>query len=265
MSVEQDRRTIRREERISRQQEARRRDILDVARELLSREGRSRFHMERVAEEGGYSRTSLYRYFSSKEDLVVDLAIESVELRVALYRRIQAWKARPREQAVAFGEVTAMLYPRHVVPEVYAFSSVRSGSSPERTSRFEEIEREINGIVMAVAREAVESGDWELPSDLTVEEAMFGIGTLTRGLFDRLDNPLPPDGVRDPRRVQRSVGSRLLDSLGWRPLSTEWDYGATMRRIYTELIPPEALAALGLGADSPLPLSGKRTGTAGPR
>jgi AcrR family transcriptional regulator len=262
MGVDQNRRTTRREERISRQQEARRRDILEIARELLSREGISHFHMERVAEEGGYSRTSIYRYFSSKEDLVVDLAIESVELRAALYRRIQAWKARPREQAVAFGEVTAMLYPRHVVPEVYAFSSVRSGSSPERMQRFEEIEREIDGIVMAVAREAVDSGDWNLPADLTVEEAMFGIGTLTRGLFDRLDNPLPPDGVRDPRRVQRSVGSRLLDSLGWRPLSTEWDYAATMRRIYTELVPPEALAALGLADDAPLPASRKRTGTA---
>jgi hypothetical protein len=158
-----------------------------------------------------------------------------------------------------------MLYPRHVVPEVYAFSSVRSGSSPERMSRFEEIEREINGIVMAVAREAVESGDWKLPPDLTVEEAMFGVGTLTRGLFDRLDNPLPPDGVRDPRRVQRSLGSRLLDSLGWRPLSTEWDYADTMRRIYTEVIPPEALAALGLAEDSSLALGGRRTGAAGGR
>ena len=91
---------IRREERISRQQEARRRDILAVARDLLSRDGISRFHMERVAEEGGYSRTSIYRYFSSKEDLVMDLAIESVVLRVGLYRRVQAWSARARERVI---------------------------------------------------------------------------------------------------------------------------------------------------------------------
>ena len=108
MRTERNRRLIRREERISRQQEARRRDILAVARGLLTRDGLSHFHMERVAEEGGYSRTSIYRYFSSKEDLVMDLAIESVELRVGLYRRVQAWDARARERAVAFGEVTSM-------------------------------------------------------------------------------------------------------------------------------------------------------------
>ena len=150
---------------------------------------------------------------------------------------------------MAFGEVTSMLYPRHVLPEVYAVNAVREACTPDRTERFAEIEREQNEIVLAVARDGVECGDWQLPADLTVEEAMFGVGTMTRGLFDRIDNPLPPDGVRDPRRVQRSMGSRLLDSLGWRPLSTEWDYGATMRRIYTELFPPEARAALGLAED----------------
>jgi hypothetical protein len=179
----------------------------------------------------------------------MDLAIESVGLRVRLYRRAQAWDARPRERAVAFGEVTSMLYPRHVVPEVYAVSAVRQSSTPERTQRFEALEREQNEIVLAVAREGVESGDWRLPPDLTVEEAMFGIGTMTRGLFDRIDNPLLPDHVRDPRRVQRGLGVRLLDSLGWRPLSTEWDYGATMRRIYQELFPPEVRAALALTED----------------
>ncbi len=251
MRAERNRRLIRREERMSRQQEARRRDILAVARGLLTRNGLSHFHMETVAEEGGYSRTSIYRYFSSKEDLVMDLAIESVELRVGLYRRVQAWNARARERAVAFGEVTSMLYPGHVLPEVYAVNAVREACTPDRTKRFAEIEREQSEIVLAVAREAVECGDWDLPEDLTLEEAMFGVGTMTRGLFDRIDNPLPSgDNVRDPRRVQRSMGSRLLDSLGWRPLSTEWDYGATMRRIYAELFPREIRGALGLFDDA---------------
>jgi len=199
-----------------------------------------------VAEEGGYSRTSIYRYFPSKEDLVMDLAIESVELRVGLYRRVQTWSARGRERVVAFGEVTSMLYPRHVLPEVYAMSVTREGATPDRTQRFGEVEREQDAIVMAVAREAVASGDWRLPADLTVEEAMFGVGTMTRGFFDRVDYPLPLEHVRDPRRVQRILGSRLLDSLGFHPLTTEWDYGATMRRVYTELFPPESRAALGM-------------------
>ena len=168
----------------------------------------------------------------------MDLAIESVELRAGLYRRAQAWKARARERMVAFGEVTAMLYPRHVLAELYAVSAVRRASTPDRVERFGNLEKELDRIVMEVGRDAVEKGDWKVPPDLTVEEAMFGIGTMTRGLFDRIDSPVPSE-IRDPLRVQRSLGSLLLDSLGWHPLSTEWDYSATMRRIYTELFPAE--------------------------
>jgi len=71
-----------------------------------------------------------------------------------------------------------------------------------------------------------------------------------RGVFDRVASPLPPAevGIVDPRTVMRKVGSRLLDSVGWRPLSTEWDYRATMKRIYRELFTPDFLAPLGLPA-----------------
>jgi AcrR family transcriptional regulator len=253
MGSEQNRRLLRREERISRQQQARRQEILDVAREILSRDGISRFQMEVVAEEGGYSRTSIYRYFSSKEDLIADLAIESLELRIDLYRRVVRWDAKPREREVALGEVSTVLYPRHIAAEVFAATTaVHRGTTPERRRRMLELEREQEGLVLEVAREAVDGGDWELPADLTLEEALFGISAMTRGLFERLRSPLPPHRIRDPRRLQRSMGSRLLDSLGWRPLSTEWDYAATMRRIHHELFPRELRAALGLPEDPPL-------------
>lgn len=250
MVTEQNRRLIRREERISRQQQARRLEILAVARELLSRSGIERFNMDAVAEEGGYSRTSIYRYFSSKEDLVMDLAIESLELRVQLYRRVLAFDARPRERAIAFGEVTSLLYPRHVLAEVFAATrAVREGATSERTERVSSLEQEQTDIVLLVARDAVERGDWVLPRDLTLEEALFGLSAMTRGLFERLASPLPPGHIRDPLRLQRSMGWRLLDSLQWRPLSSEWDYAVTMRRIHTELFPMELRDALGLGEE----------------
>ncbi len=46
--------------------------VLGVARRLLVEEGYSSLTMERVAEEAGVSRTTLYRRWSSKQDLAVD-------------------------------------------------------------------------------------------------------------------------------------------------------------------------------------------------
>src|SRR5262245_38104383 len=74
----------------SRELEQRRAAIRSVARELLAREGISKFTMERVADEAGYARTAIYRFFSTKRDLLIDLAVESLALRGELYREIVA-------------------------------------------------------------------------------------------------------------------------------------------------------------------------------
>jgi AcrR family transcriptional regulator len=202
--------------------------------------------MERVADEAGYARTAIYRYFPSKEELIVELAIESLELRVELYRRVVQFEARPRERLVAFGEVTALLYPRFVMPHVFALAqAVRErtrASSQQRLRALELEEAELND---SVAREAVATGDLVLSHGMTLEATVFGLNALVQGLFERLGST-PRADVGDPRVVLRRMGSWLLDGLGWRPLSTEWDYRATMTRIYDELFSPRLMAELGL-------------------
>jgi len=210
--------------------------------------------MAKVAEGAGYTRTALYRYFPSKEELVIALAIESLELRLTLYDRIQKFDARPRERFVALGEVSAILYPRHVVAEVVACANaVRMKTSVERQQRLRELERQDYQVVLGMAQEAVDRGDLHLPAGFELKEFLFGISTLTRGVFDRVASPLPPAelGHLDPRSVMRKVGSRLLDSVLWRPLTAEWDYKTTMKRIYREVFPPEFLAPLGLPGGNP--------------
>lgn len=236
-----------------RQQRGQRRllHVLRVARDPLATFGLAGLSMSSIAEKAGYTRTALYRYFPSKEELVIALAIESVELRITLYDRIKTFDARPRERFVALGEVSAILYPRHILAEVIAFAkAVRNKTSVERQERLRELEHEDYLAVLEMGRQAVESGDLVLPPYLELEELLFGISALSRGVFDRVASPLPPVeiGNIDPRAVMRKVGSQLLDSLAWRPMSSEWDYRATMKRIYRELFPPEYLATLGLAA-----------------
>ncbi|HEX2464224.1 MAG TPA: TetR/AcrR family transcriptional regulator [Thermoanaerobaculia bacterium] len=236
-----------RAERISRGIDRRRAAILEVARDHLSRDGIATFTMERVADEAGYARTAIYRYFSSREELIVELAAESLELRVELYRRIARFEGRPRERIVAFGEVTCVLYPRHVLPQVFALAHAvlekTSESSQERLGALQREDAELNA---TVAREAVANGDLDLSLGITVEEVLFGLNAFSQGMFERMSSPPSLVGVSDPRVVLRRMGGRLLDGIGWRPLSHEWDYRATMARIYAEVFPPRWLAARGL-------------------
>jgi len=236
-----------RAERISRGIDRRRAAILEVARDVLSRDGLLAFTMERVGDEAGYARTAIYRYFSSREELIVELAVESLEIRVELYRRITKFEGRPRERMVAFGEVTCLLYPRHVLPQVFAFAHAmleKTGASSQE--RLRGLQREDVELIAGVAREAVRNGDLDLSLGMTIEEVLFGLDAFSQGMFERISSSPPVCGVGDPRVVLRRLGGRLLDGLGWRPLSSEWDYRATMARIYAEVFPPRWLAARGL-------------------
>lgn len=57
-----------------------RRDILDTARRLLTTVGYARLSMRNIANEIGYSATSIYLHFESKDDLVHALIDEGVDL-----------------------------------------------------------------------------------------------------------------------------------------------------------------------------------------
>jgi AcrR family transcriptional regulator len=225
--------------------------IREAARDLLAREGIGGFTMERVADEAGYARTAIYRFFPSKRELLVDLALESLEVRLELYRRAASFDARSRERMVAFGEVTCLLYPRRVMPQVLAQSaSGRARRIGARSERLRELQRRDDALVAKVAEDAVASGDLRLDAGLSVEEVVFALRAFTQGIFERVGS-LPPNGtVADPRAVLRRAGGRFLDGLGWRPLSSEWDYGATLSRVYREVFPAPLLASMGLIANA---------------
>jgi hypothetical protein len=50
-------------------------------------------------------------------------------------------------------------------------------------------------------------------------------------------------GMVDPFRTIRQTTFLLLDGFGWRPLTTEWDYERTLRRVRQEVFPQEVQRA----------------------
>ncbi len=54
----------------------RRNNILSAMREIISTEGRTDFNMQDVAEKAGISRATLYRYYSDRNHLINDMALD---------------------------------------------------------------------------------------------------------------------------------------------------------------------------------------------
>jgi len=214
------------------------RDILSAAQRLVLNQGFGTFSMQSLAKETDYSPAALYKYFASKEDVLAALALESKRRRIALIQRIDGFDAQPRERMVARGEVFAILYPEFFNIELLHFTECvrdRVSSAPRDQMReFHVIEQEAS---LRIIQDAVACGDLELPSAIAPEEVAYTLGMLTAGVLGSvgLSVPVADFGINDVVGVFRRSGSVLLDGYGWRPLSTEWDYRKTMRRIYGEL------------------------------
>jgi AcrR family transcriptional regulator len=59
--------------------------ILRLARPILLKEGYQALSMERLASLMEYAKGTLYNHFPNKEEIVLALALESIELRFKLF------------------------------------------------------------------------------------------------------------------------------------------------------------------------------------
>ena len=224
----------------------RRAEILSAARKILAEKGIIAFSMLRLAKVAGYSRPTVYRYFPTKADVILSLYVEFSALRYLLIKRVETFDGRPRERLVAITEINAIVFPHIYSLGFVAPANVADRATPELNQRITEAKKAFGGVTMRVFEEALASGDLVLPSALSREEVGALLkGTVTGALGASGSRHAMADidhaDLKDPIGSMRRMVRMLLDALAWRPLSTEWDYDATMKRIYEEVFPPELL------------------------
>ena len=221
--------------------------ILEVARELFLTSGWDGFSMEFIAELAGCSRPLVYKHFSCKEEILLALAIESKERRVALCERAVTLAGHPRERMLAVGEVELILRPRDLPIELMVASSrLRAKTSQRRQMQLRVLDVRAVSFGSNVIREAISRGDLKLPGSLRPEDFLFFMWSSHWGAASIVssDMPLQQMGVSNPTGAVDLSLALLLDGYGWRPLSTEWDYKETRERVYREVFPDDYVRAV---------------------
>jgi AcrR family transcriptional regulator len=225
--------------------------ILEVAREMIVEDGYHGLSMDRIAEALEYSKGTIYQHFSCKEDILMALVNQAVECRLDLFRRAAAFRGGSRERMTAIGascELFFQLYPHHFhIEHVIRISSVKEKTSEQRRLVLEACESSCSEIVRGVIRNAVAAGDLELSEQFGIEQVGFGLWSITFGGYSiaATSPSLASLGIHDPLLAIRNNCNRLLDGLGWKPLSTEVDLAAVAQRVLQEVFAPE-VAKLGV-------------------
>lgn len=220
--------------------------LLEAARRLLLAEGYHGVTMEALAAAINYSKGTVYQHFKSREDVLMALAAETAKVREDLFERASAFQGRPRERMAAIGEAYDLFvrkYPSYLRTEqILHASSMREKCALDRTESVEGGENRCGSIIMGIVRDAVSQVDLRLPADSQPGELMLGLWSLSFGshFLASSGHPQRQLGITDLRGVLRRNCHALMDGWGWKPLSSEWDYDATYRRIAKEVFPEGA-------------------------
>jgi AcrR family transcriptional regulator len=239
--------TLTRKQREVRQREA---GLLAIARKMLVEQGYAGLSMDRLAEATEYSKGTIYQHFSTKEDLITALAVESSEQRLALMSKARVFQGRPRERIIALGfgdELFVRLYPHYFRSELIIFmAGLESRVSCERRETLTRQDQRITDWLREIVQEAVTVGDLPGASASTAGDLAFSLFSMAIGMHlcvANLPHVVQQLGIASPHRTLRETAQTLLDGLGWRPLRSEWDYGATEERIVTEVFADECRRA----------------------
>ena len=220
--------------------------LLDVARRMLIEQGYAGLNMDRLAEATEYSKGTVYLHFSTKEDLVAALALQTLEHRAELFGKALAFPGRSRERFLAVGmadELFFRLHPHHFRSElVFKMADLQERAKAERLVALEGMECQVLDDVMGLIREAVDGGDLVLPAGVSVGDVLFSLFSMAVGTHTAIvhfPTVLEKMGLTSPHDSLRKGNQTYLDGLGWRPLSNDWDYENTFRRLEREVFADE--------------------------
>ena len=219
--------------------------ILEVSRPVVIKEGYHGLNMDRIADAVEYSKGTIYNHFSCKEEIILALAIETTERRTAMFHRAAAFQGRTRERMLAIGtaaELFVRLFPDHfMLEQIIRSASVWEKTSESRRNVMRSCENRCMSTVGGVVRDAIASGDLDLPENVTPEDVVFGLWSISFGAFAIIvtSDQLLQLGIRDPYDAYRVNVTKMIDGFGWGPLSDEHDYDQTLSRIQNEVFPDE--------------------------
>jgi AcrR family transcriptional regulator len=220
-------------------------NILSVARRMLKDRGYLGLSMDAIAAELDYSKGTIYNHFPCKEEIIIALAIETMDKRSQMFEKAAAHDGRSRVRMAAIGvasELFVRLYPDHFeVEQLIRSSSIWDKTSEGRRLKMHDGESRCMGIVARIVREGIAVGELELPDDMAPEDLVFGLWSLSFGAYSIIvtTESLEAHGVRDPYLAVRRNINVLLDGFPWNPLSTEFDYLGLFDSLIGDVFPDE--------------------------
>jgi len=223
----------------------REKELINIARSLVETECLTTLTIDKLVAASPYSKGTIYKHFISKEDMWMAVCNTCVQEIHELFSRALQFKGNSRERIVAVMVsylIWAKLHPAQLFAVLSAHSpSVATCCSDERNTAHHQYESNLMALMNVEIGKAIEAGDLTLPNNMCFEQVTFAMWSASWGSMALIMSKGHSHEL-NPMVLEREsfTNARLiLDGFGWKPLSSEWDYSKTIKRIANELFQPE--------------------------
>ena len=215
--------------------------ILRTAREIFRTRGYLGLNMNRVAEQLQYAKGTIYQHFKNKEEIILAMAAETLQIRTSMFERAAQFQGTSRQRIAAIGCAAGLFvewYPDHFeLEKVLSCNSIIEKTNEKLQDKKNNAELKCVSMVAGVVRDGVAAGDLELTDNTRADELVFGLWSLTYGGYSVMacTETMEMMGITDGFQLVRDNCNRLLDGYSWKQLSTEFDYNQTYDQVRNEI------------------------------
>jgi AcrR family transcriptional regulator len=231
----------------SEQLQARERELIATALGIMEQEGTSGLTMDKVVARVPYSKGTVYNHFRSREDLLTSICNASMETLVELFTRAIGFQGSTRERLLAVHYaylLHALLDPTQFMLVISAkTANLIERTSERRLAAHHELEGRLMGPMLELVDEAVAAGELTLAPHLDRRQIVFTNWAGSFGVISLLINNQDQCSAREDLDAGTELvnhANLLLDGLQWRPLSADWNYDQTLKRIGSEIFSRES-------------------------
>ncbi|MBQ4812251.1 TetR family transcriptional regulator [Pseudoalteromonas luteoviolacea] len=231
----------------------RHRELLLIAKDIISAEGFHGFTMDKLASASGYSKGTIYNHFASKEDVIVTISCEALKTLAQMYKKAYQFEGGSRDKVVAL-HVAYRIFSRL---EPVLFMCVLTSKTPwvVEKSTAENIEKQnlaeekLVEIADKFILDAIDGEDLTLAATASTDAYIFANWAVAFGsnaLLNNATNSQCIQRIEDPYSVLYNVNI-VLDGMNWQPLSSRRDYKKVWREVEQTIFADETayLAQIG--------------------
>ena len=203
--------------------QAREDEILDQALAIISTQGAVGLTMDKLVSQLNYSKGTVYKQFSSKEDVLAGLCNRNMRSVLALFRRVVplAIRSRDKAMAISFAYMLSVLRsPQHFMLVMNAKTELFEKASEQRRQEHGQIDKQLFNIMLGIIEEGIASKELLLSDDLDMQRISFALYAMSFGTIGLLLN-----GEKDCSNITGLMladrvihnANIVMDGLGWSP------------------------------------------------